>query len=77
MHIHDIMYPFEYPKEWIISQKGYNEIYLIKSFLMYNDSFEIMIWPSFLIAQNRNWFEENMPLCLHNTGGSIYLRKIK
>ena len=77
VHIHDIFYPFEYPKEWVLQQKAYNEVYLIRSFLMYNDSFEIIIFPNYLISKKEKWFKENMPICLRNTGGSIWLRKIK
>ena len=75
IHIHDIFFPFEYPKEWIFQQKAYNEVYLIRSFLMYNDSFEIIIFPNYLISKKENWFKENMPICLRNSGGSIWLRK--
>jgi predicted O-methyltransferase YrrM len=77
IHIHDIFFPFEYPKEWVLQQKAYNEVYLIRSFLMYNDSFEIIIFPNYLMNKKEQWFKENMPICLKNTGGSIWLRKIK
>ena len=77
IHIHDIFFSFEYPKEWVLQQKAYNEVYLIRSFLMYNDSFEIIIFPNYLMNKKEQWFKENMPICLKNTGGSIWLRKIK
>ena len=77
IHIHDIFYPFEYPKEWVLKQKAYNEAYLIRSFLMYNDSFEIILFPNYLMKIKETWFKKNMPNCLKNSGGSLWLRKIK
>jgi predicted O-methyltransferase YrrM len=76
IHFHDIFYPFEYPQNWIMSDGfGWNEDYILKAFLMYNSSFEILLFNSYIINNNLLWFENNMPLCLKNTGGSLYLRK--
>ena len=77
VHIHDIFYPFEYPKEWVIDQKrNWNEIYLLRAFLMYNSIFKIIAFNTYAEQINAPWFEENMPLCLKNRGGSIWLEKI-
>jgi hypothetical protein len=78
IHFHDIYFPFEYPKEMLINDDGFgsNEAYLLRAFLMYNNSFEIISFNTFLQQFHRNWFEQNMPLCLKNLGGSIWLRKI-
>jgi predicted O-methyltransferase YrrM len=81
VHFHDIFYPFEYPKKWVLDKGfhkngfGWNEIYLLRSFLMYNNQFEIILWPNYLIETNKSWFEDNMPLCINNPGGSIWIRK--
>lgn len=90
IHFHDIFYPFEYPLEWIKQGRSWNETYLLRSFLMFNNSFEIIYFNSFLEKQYKDWFQENMPLCLvsnkkiiidgiesiiKTTGQSIYLRK--
>lgn len=78
IHIHDIFYPFEYPKVWVIDQKrNWNEIYFIRAFLMNNDSYKIIAFNTFLEKNYENWFKENMPLCLENLGGSIWLEKVK
>ncbi len=76
IHFHDVFYPFEYPKEWIMTGRAWNEDYMLRSFLQYNDSFEIVLWNHYLISQNQTWFREHMPLCLKNSGGSIWLRKV-
>jgi predicted O-methyltransferase YrrM len=90
IHFHDIFYPFEYPKEWIMQGRSWNEAYLLKAFLQYNSTFEITLFTSYLEQRHRAWFIDNMPLCLKShewitlhgekklmaTGGqSIYLLK--
>jgi hypothetical protein len=45
VHFHDIFYPFEYPREWVLGQlKSWNEQYFLRAFLMYNTSFEIFFF---------------------------------
>ena len=79
IHFHDVFFPFEYPKHWVTSFYkgfGWNEAYLLRSFLMYNNSFEIILFNTFLQKFNEAWFKENMPLTLEGTGGSIWIKKI-
>jgi predicted O-methyltransferase YrrM len=78
IHFHDIFYPFEYPKEWVLGWNGFgwNEAYLLKAFLMYNHQYSILLSNTYLSEFNRTWFQTNMPLCLENEGGSIWIRKI-
>jgi len=54
---------------------GFNEIYILRAFLMYNPDFEIIMFNTFLEEHHEAWFRNNMPLCLENKGGSIWLRK--
>lgn len=48
VHFHDIFYPFEYPKEWVLGRFNWNEIYLLRAFLMYNNTFEIYLFPNYI-----------------------------
>jgi len=75
IHFHDIFYPFEYPSDWIYKGISWNEDYLLRAFLQYNSSFEIVLFNTFLEIFHRDKFQEHMPLCLKNTGGSIWIRK--
>ena len=75
IHFHDIFYPFEYPREWIYEGRAWNEAYLLRAFLQYNSSFRIVLMNTFLERFHRGFFEQTMPLCLKNPGGSIWLRK--
>jgi predicted O-methyltransferase YrrM len=77
IHFHDIFYPFEYPREWVVDVKrSWNEIYFLRSFLMYNNSFKMLALNTYLENAHTKWFEENMPLCLKDLGGSCWLEKI-
>jgi predicted O-methyltransferase YrrM len=77
IHFHDIFYPFEYPKEWVMGWKGFgwNEDYVLRAFLMYNNKYKIIMFNTFLEHFHNDWFKKNMPVCLENTGGSIWLQK--
>jgi hypothetical protein len=78
IHFHDIFYPFEYPKKWITENfYAWNEIYVLRAFLTNNNAMEILIFNHYLTIVHKKWFEENMPLCLNNPGGSLWLRKKK
>ncbi len=77
IHFHDIFYPFEYPRDWVVNEKrSWNEIYFLRSFLMYNKTFKILTLNTYLEGEHTKWFEENMPLCLKNLGGSCWLEKV-
>lgn len=75
IHFHDIFYPFEYPKEWIYEGRAWNEIYMLRTFLQYNSRFRIVLMNTFMEHFHEPFFQEKMPLCLKNPGGSIWIRK--
>src|SRR5262249_46147907 len=71
VHVHDIYYPFEYPKEWIMQGRYWNEAYLLRAFLQYNRAYRIELFGSYL---GRFWREELgacLPLALRNPGSSL------
>ena len=75
VHIHDIFNGFEYPRQWIDDGKSWSESYLLRAFLQYNHAFEILVFGNYLAHFHEDYFQKNLPLCLNNTGGSIWLRK--
>lgn len=76
IHFHDIFYPFEYPKKWVYQGISYNESYLLKAFLQYNEAFKIQFFNHYLSIFHRGELSEALPLCMENTGGSIWIRKL-
>jgi predicted O-methyltransferase YrrM len=75
IHIHDVFYPFEYPKDWVMAGRSWNEIYILRAFLQFNESFKITIMNTYLEHFHEDRFKSRMPLCLKNRGGSIWLKK--
>jgi len=76
IHFHDIFYPFEYPKEWVYEGRAWNEAYMLRTFLQYNTAFRVVLMNTFMERYHEPFFQERMPLCLKNTGGSIWIRKM-
>jgi len=75
VHVHDIFYPFEYPKEWVYKGRAWNEAYMTRAFLQYNAAFRIALMNTFMQRFHADFFREKMPLCLRNPGGSLWLRR--
>jgi hypothetical protein len=50
VHIHDVCLPGDYPQPWVLDGWGWNESYLVRSFLSYNSAFEI-VWGSQYMTQ--------------------------
>jgi predicted O-methyltransferase YrrM len=76
VHVHDILPGFEYHWDWLTQGRAWTEAYLLRAFLQYNDSFEILLWPSLLAEQDPTQFAQRFiggPMS--NFGGSIYLRR--
>lgn len=84
VHFHDVFYPFEYPKEWVYQGRAWNEAYMLRAFLQYNNEFEIVLFNSFLEKFHRDFFAHHMPLCtkysrysmMPTSAQSIWLRKM-
>jgi predicted O-methyltransferase YrrM len=74
IHFHDIFHHFEYPQEWVFRGINWNENYILKAFLMYNDKFEIKIFSDYLKKHHNLVFNE-MPLCLKYNGSSIWIQR--
>jgi hypothetical protein len=75
VHIHDVFHPFEYPKSFVYAGRNWNEDYLLRAFLMYNEAFKIKMFVDFLHVHHKDAFS-NMPLCYKNTGGSLWIQKL-
>jgi hypothetical protein len=48
VHFHDIHWPFEYPMNMIYEGRAWNENYFVRSFLQFNNTFEIVFFTSYL-----------------------------
>lgn len=82
VHFHDILWPFEYPQEWLEEGRAWNEAYVLRAFLQYNPAFRILYFSSFMALHHADLLRKSMPRVLHapsskTTPGnsSLWLRK--
>jgi hypothetical protein len=76
IHFHDIFYPFEYPKEWIFQGRAWNEAYLLRAFLQYNNDYKIIFFSSFFSQAYQDNIRIKMPLCVESPDSSLWLVKV-
>jgi len=74
VHFHDVFWPFEYPKHWIQEGRAWTELYVLRSFLQFNRSFEILLFNDYLANVHRDVIATRLPRMLENTGGALWLR---
>ncbi len=76
IHIHDIFWPFEYPERWIRGGRAWNENYIVKSFLQFNQAFKILFFNLYLTTHHENLIRMHIPRMLQKSGNSLWMRKI-
>lgn len=84
VHIHDIVFPQEYPKRYVLYPNYYfwNEQYLLQAFLIYNEHFKVL-WASNYMrlrhptkiteAQSNSWLKETREI----GSCSFWMQRIK
>lgn len=76
VHFHDIFDKFEYPNQWIYQEnRSWNEIYVLRAFLMYNREFDVIYANDAFAKSRRTVVQELCPELLRNAGGGLWLRK--
>lgn len=77
VHIHDMFWPFEYLRHWIEEGRAWNECYLVHAFLLFNDSYEIVLFNHWLAECHREVIATELPKMLADTGGALWLRRTR
>ena len=78
IHIHDIFYPFEYPRSWIMEMNlSWNELYYVRAFLTNNPDYEILFFNDFMRKRHFDLMRDVAPLFLELGGSSVWLRKTR
>jgi hypothetical protein len=75
VHVHDIWYPFEYPRDWFGKGMFWNEAYLMRAFLMNNPRFEILLFNSYLHHVLKEQITVDFPGFADQWGASLWLRR--
>lgn len=76
VHFHDIFYPFDYPNQWLLRGRYYNEAYFVRAFLSYNSEWKIIFFNTYMHFMFGTLIKEKMPLCAKNPGGSLYIQRL-
>ncbi len=75
VHFHDVFYPFEYPKKWILQGRAFNECYMLRAFLTHNPDYSIELFASYLWIKHHQLLAEAIPSLCREEGGSLWLQK--
>jgi len=78
VHFHDIFYPFEYPQKTVMeSRRSWNEIYLLRAFLSFNEAYRILFFNNWVQKKHGDWFKNKVPMMMRNNAGGIWLEVLK
>jgi hypothetical protein len=77
VHFHDIFWPFEYPRDWIISEnRSWNELYAIRAFLTYNHDWRIVFFNDYLAKLECEMISSTYAPFMRNSGAALWLERL-
>lgn len=78
IHIHDIFIPWDYPQEWVLVGRAWNEQYAVRAFLSFNSGFEILLSVAWLSQFHREVLTAALPeypARYSDGGGSLWIQR--
>jgi hypothetical protein len=76
VHVHDIFFPFEYPRKWAMEQRRFwTEQYLLQAFLAFNGEFEVLVGVQYLLAHWSDQVRATFPNSPALKGGSFWMQR--
>jgi predicted O-methyltransferase YrrM len=76
VHIHDMLWPFDYPEAWILRQnRSYNEAYAVRALLVDNPRWEIVFFNDYFVKFEGARIRATFPQVTDAFGGSLWLRR--
>jgi Methyltransferase domain len=76
VHFHDMFWPFEYPREWVIDEnRSWNELYAVRAFLTNNHDWKVLMFNDYMAVFERPLIETTYPAFLRNPGGALWLQR--
>ena len=77
VHIHDILWPFDYSEHWIVQQnRSYNEAYAVRAFLTDNPHWNILFFNDYFGKFEGDRIRRTFPDFTANFGDSLWLQKV-
>jgi hypothetical protein len=78
IHIHDILLPHEYPREWVIDEnRSWNEQYLVRALLMFSSGFRVVFGCNFAYSRFPDLVRQALALPSGRAfgGGSFWIER--
>jgi predicted O-methyltransferase YrrM len=78
VHVHDAFLPGDYPEPWVREGWGWNEAYLLHSFLAFNSDFEIELGIRYMATSSPDALTEAFPGWLatpNQAGAALWFRR--
>ncbi len=76
VHIHDMFWPFEYPRSWAIDEnRSWNELYAVRALLMNNDHWKIIMFNDWFGKFKHELISNTFPSFLRNPGSALWLQR--
>lgn len=83
VHVHDVLWPFEYPRSWIDEGRAWNEAYVVRAFLEFNSAFRIVYFNSYMAVHHEELLARTLPLAVAKPSDpaapgntSLWLRRV-
>ena len=76
IHIHDVFWPFEYPKAWLDEGRSWNEAYLLRGMLANSQRYRILFFNSQVAARRPELLEQLPAWAKPGQAQSIWLEVI-
>lgn len=78
VHIHDIFLPWDYPLDWVLTGRAWNEQYAVRAFLTFNSAFEIVLGVAWMSHFRSNVLASALPgfpQDYQDGGGSLWIQR--
>lgn len=72
VHIHDVGFPFEYPRAWVEDRTAWNEAYLVRGLLAHSPRYRIDVWNSYLWQREFDAARAALPHWGRSPGSSLW-----
>lgn len=79
VHVHDIFLPHDYPQQWVLEGWGWNEQYLLQSFLAFNPAYEVLVANHWLAQTQAQVLAKSIPGYASEPapqGCSLWMRRV-
>lgn len=63
VHVHDVLWPFEYPENWVMDGRAWNEAYLLRALLTGNKNLRIHLHLSYADCHFGDELSTLLPAC--------------